>query len=160
LRDVDAVTDTADLQVDYWFPKKKGEGHKEIKSFQLAAVTRLPAVANALHIEPENRPTASTLSLLLQFKDKSKKEKVKEAITHFRNKEKKKEEESHSINAKITRMTCSSVDDNIAFRVLIDGNEWTGVKFVSISPQWNSYVKTFNVQIFGDTTKVKSVNKI
>jgi len=132
-------------------------------------VTRLPAVANALHIEPENRPTASTLSLLLQFKDKSKKEKVKEAITHFRNKEKKKEEESHSINAKITRMTCSSVDDNIAFRgnlfclifieysvVLIDGNEWAGVKFVSISPQWNSYVKTFNVQIFGDTTKVKS----
>ena len=48
-----------------------------MKSFQFAAITRLPAVANALHIEPENRPTSTTFGLLVQFKDKSKMEKMK-----------------------------------------------------------------------------------
>lgn len=49
---------------------------KEIKSFGLAAITRLPGVASGLHIEPENRPTRDTFSLLVHLKDKSTKEKM------------------------------------------------------------------------------------
>lgn len=73
----DSDSDTADLQLDYWVNSKKGEMHKSIKSFELVAITRLPAVANALNIEPEYRPTSSTFALIVHQKDKSKKIKVK-----------------------------------------------------------------------------------
>lgn len=50
---------------------------KDVKTFQFTAITRLPAVANALHIENEYKPTPTTFSLITQFKDKSKMEKMK-----------------------------------------------------------------------------------
>jgi hypothetical protein len=53
-----------------------------VKTFQFSAITRLPAVANALHIEPEYKPTATTFSLIVQFKDKSKMEKMKGENSH------------------------------------------------------------------------------
>jgi hypothetical protein len=110
----DKAVDTTDLQLDYWYSKKKGEGHKEIKSFSFAAITRLPAVANALHIDPENKPTATTFSMFVNIKDKSKMEKMKEALQHF-GKSKKKEEDI-SLNARINRLTCSSSSDTVEFR--------------------------------------------
>jgi len=140
---------TLELQLDYWFPKKKGEGHKEVKSFQYVCVTKLPAVASALHIEPESRPTSSTFSMSLQSKDKSKKDKMKEALTSRFGKEKKEESGSSSMpvtSSRVNRIMCSSADDSVVFKVVIDGIEWAGVKFVSISSQWQSHIKSFPIQ--------------
>jgi hypothetical protein len=84
-------------------------------------------------------------------------------------KNKKKEDEIQVVTAKINRMTCSSATDTAMFRgnrkkqllvineiVLIDGVEWTGVTFVSVSPQWHSHIKTFPVQIFNNKSLSKS----
>eukprot|EP01114_Cavostelium_apophysatum_P022356 TRINITY_DN8061_c0_g1_i1.p1 TRINITY_DN8061_c0_g1~~TRINITY_DN8061_c0_g1_i1.p1 ORF type:complete len:871 (+),score=274.57 TRINITY_DN8061_c0_g1_i1:203-2815(+) len=145
------VVENMDLQLDYWIPKKKGEQHKEVKAFQFVAVTRLPAVATALNIEPENKPTASTFSLLVQLKDKSKKERVKDALKLGG----KKEEGAPHVSSKISRMLCSLPSEkekdaahHTGFKILIDGIEWVGVKFVSLSAEWPSHTKTFPVQIF------------
>jgi len=74
-------------------------------------------------------------------------EKMKEALQHLGGKKKEKEE-FYTVSAKINRITCSSASDNVEFRVLIDGVEWVGVTFVSVSPQCHSHVKNFPVQIF------------
>jgi len=138
-----------ELQLDYWFSKKKGEGHKELKSLQYAAITRLHSVANALHIGPESRPTSTTFSLMAQCKDKSTKDKVKEALTRFSKKEEKKDEvASHLITARINRIMCSTNGETNVFKVLIDDTEWNGIKFLSVSPQWSSHEKNFLVQGF------------
>lgn len=33
--------------------------------------------------------------------------------------------------------------------VTIDGTEWRGIKFISVSPQWMSNMKAFPVAVFG-----------
>lgn len=71
-------------------------------------------------------------------------------------KNKKKEDDIQIVTAKINRMTCSSATDTAMFRVLIDGVEWTGVTFVSVSPQWHSHIKTFPVQIFNNKSLSKN----
>eukprot|EP01113_Clastostelium_recurvatum_P033027 TRINITY_DN4324_c0_g1_i1.p1 TRINITY_DN4324_c0_g1~~TRINITY_DN4324_c0_g1_i1.p1 ORF type:complete len:1193 (+),score=307.59 TRINITY_DN4324_c0_g1_i1:160-3738(+) len=145
-----------ELQVDYWVPKKKGdEEHHKVKSpLQSVAMTRLPAIATALRLESAYKPTPSTLSLLVQLKDKDKKGKVKPTmltramgiVKDKKDKEKDKDGSHNSIGASVTKLICSSSNDNSVFRVVIDGVEWAGVKFVSVSPQWATHVKTFQVQ--------------
>lgn len=67
------TSDTTDLQLTYWFAKKKGEGHKEIKSFQYAAITRLATVANSWQVEPDSKPTPSSFTLIVHSNQKKQK---------------------------------------------------------------------------------------
>lgn len=157
------------LQLDYWVPKKKvgAEDHLGYKgAFQFAVVTRLPCVAAALRLAP---PNATGLSLLVQPRDKKGRKNVlsrhfatklgkkggkdeKEKGKNEKEKEKatKKKDEKDSLNALVTKLVCSVADDNVngVFRAVIDGVEYPGVKFVSLSPQWANHVKTFTVQAF------------
>jgi len=144
----DNKIDTHDLQLDYWVTKKdkKSESHKEVKSFGFAAITRLPGVATALNIESENRPSASTFSLMVHLKQSRKA--VNKAMDAIKKGLSSKDEQTNQVSSKINRLICSSAGDNVVFRVLVDGLEEAGVKFVSLSPQWNSHFKTLPVQVF------------
>jgi len=129
-----------ELQVDYWVPiieKKKEEQNSVKASFQFVAITRLPAIAHQFRCE--HKPTASTLAMLLQFRDKKAKK-----VFGIANKGGGK---LHSVNESIVKLTCSAAHDD-TFRVVIDGVEWAGAKIISVSPQWSSHVKFFPVAKF------------
>lgn len=100
-------------------------------------MTRLPLVASALHVPSDCSPTSSMLSLVAQ--QKSKKEKGKD-----------------SFQSKKGQLTCSRVsrivgssESDVVFKVTIDGISWKGVKFVSVSAESNSHLKTFPLMYFG-----------
>eukprot|EP01119_Soliformovum_irregulare_P018266 TRINITY_DN5566_c2_g1_i1.p1 TRINITY_DN5566_c2_g1~~TRINITY_DN5566_c2_g1_i1.p1 ORF type:complete len:609 (+),score=268.00 TRINITY_DN5566_c2_g1_i1:529-2355(+) len=136
--------ENSDLQIDYFFSKKKGEGHKEIKNPGMLIVTRLLGIANALHIENENRPTPTTLSMSVALR-KHQKTSMKDAITRLGSK-KEKESEGNNITAKTHRVICSTSSDT-PFKVMIDGVEFPGVKLASIFPTIStSQMKNFPVQ--------------
>jgi len=40
---------------------------------------------------------------------------------------------------------------NVCVAVMIDGVEWSGVKFFQLSAQWQTHVKHFPVLIFGSS---------
>lgn len=109
---------------------------KDVKNFQFVAVTKLPLVATALHIPPECSPISSMLSLVAQ--QKSKKVRGSESIS-------KKGQLTFS---RVNRIVGSSEND-VVFKVTIDGISWKGVKFVSVSAESNSSLKSFPIMYFG-----------
>jgi len=85
---------------------------------------------------------------------------------HHHEKSDKKENDYpiSSFSASITKFMCgptvsssssssssSSNQDSTLFKVIIDGVETNGVKFLSVSPQWATHVKYFSIQSFSPT---------
>jgi len=142
----DIITEKQDLLVDYWplpnplitLPNKKEEkkeGNKlSIKStFKSLCVSRIPSEDNE-----------DMSGLLFHASMKSRNKGVKRLMT----KRDKDSESKSSMSVVVTKIVCTTRSSSQTFNVFIDGNEWTNVKFFSLSSQWPTHIKQFPIAMF------------
>ncbi|CAH1729134.1 unnamed protein product [Chironomus riparius] len=139
-----------ELQVDYWpfirpiidakdkkEAKSQDQGKNSVKStFKNLQVWRLPL----------NPVTGGEVSngLTLCFAAKEKKQKI---MRLGKKKEKDRDGDKEQCIDNVARLICSPKQHLAPLRVLIDGTEWTGVKFFQLSSQWQTHVKNFPVAL-------------
>uniref|UniRef100_A0A4W5PN34 Phosphofurin acidic cluster sorting protein 1a n=1 Tax=Hucho hucho TaxID=62062 RepID=A0A4W5PN34_9TELE len=144
--------DTIGLTVDYWVAtcserKKDGErcdkGSKNtLKSaFRSLQVSRLPGGGST-----ENQPQANTMAMTVVTKEKNKK--VSTIFLGKKPKERDVDSKSQVVEG-ITRLICSSKQQQTSLKVSVDGVEWTDVKFFQLAAQWPTHVKYLPVGLFG-----------
>ncbi|KAL0993931.1 hypothetical protein UPYG_G00115690 [Umbra pygmaea] len=146
------AVETIGLTVDYWVAtcserKKEGErcdkGSKNtLKSaFRSLQVSRLPGGGST-----ENQPQANTMSMTVVTKEKNKK--VSTIFLGKKPKEKDVDSKSQVVEG-ITRLICSTKQQQTSLKVSVDGVEWTDVKFFQLAAQWPTHVKYLPVGLFG-----------
>uniref|UniRef100_A0AAZ3QKG1 Phosphofurin acidic cluster sorting protein 1 n=1 Tax=Oncorhynchus tshawytscha TaxID=74940 RepID=A0AAZ3QKG1_ONCTS len=144
--------DTIGLTVDYWVAtcserKKDGErcdkGSKNtLKSaFCSLQVSRLPGGGST-----ENQPQANTMAMTMVTKEKNKK--VSTIFLGKKPKERDVDCKSQVVEG-ITRLICSTKQQQTSLKVSVDGVEWTDVKFFQLAAQWPTHVKYLPVGLFG-----------
>uniref|UniRef100_A0A8C8ERI3 Phosphofurin acidic cluster sorting protein 1-like n=1 Tax=Oncorhynchus tshawytscha TaxID=74940 RepID=A0A8C8ERI3_ONCTS len=144
--------DTIGLTVDYWVAtcserKKDGErcdkGSKNtLKSaFRSLQVSRLPGGGST-----ENQPQANTMAMTVVTKEKNKK--VSTIFLGKKPKERDVDSKSQVVEG-ITRLICSTKQQQTSLKVSVDGVEWTDVKFFQLAAQWPTHVKYLPVGLFG-----------
>ncbi|XP_013984990.1 phosphofurin acidic cluster sorting protein 1a [Salmo salar] len=144
--------DTIGLTVDYWVAtcserKKDGErcdkGSKNtLKSaFCSLQVSRLPGGGST-----ENPPQANTMAMTMVTKEKNKK--VSTIFLGKKPKERDVDCKSQVVEG-ITRLICSTKQQQTSLKVSVDGVEWTDVKFFQLAAQWPTHVKYLPVGLFG-----------
>ncbi|XP_055791437.1 phosphofurin acidic cluster sorting protein 1-like [Salvelinus fontinalis] len=144
--------DTIGLTVDYWVAtcserKKDGErcdkGSKNtLKSaFCSLQVSRLPGGGST-----ENHPQANTMAMTMVTKEKNKK--VSTIFLGKKPKERDVDCKSQVVEG-ITRLICSTKQQQTSLKVSVDGVEWTDVKFFQLAAQWPTHVKYLPVGLFG-----------
>ncbi len=135
-----------ELQLLYWFPMKKGEKQKELKPVSFAAVSQVPFSSSlaASLITDQDKSVSCPFHLTVQTKDKTTKEKMKAIAVEVFGIKDEKEEKEKQIAVKVTRVMCSTLADQSVLKVMIDGIEYSGVKFVNAVAS----SRTFPVQIF------------
>ncbi|XP_030636701.1 phosphofurin acidic cluster sorting protein 1 [Chanos chanos] len=143
--------DAIGLQVDYWLAslaEKRREGERRdtgckntLKSvFRSLQVSRLPGMGVA---DPQTQ--VNTMAMTVVTKEKNKK-----VPTIFGKKPKEKEVDSKSqVIEGISRLICSSKQQQTILKVTIDGVEWNDVKFFQLAAQWPTHVKYLPVGLFG-----------
>ncbi|XP_055799508.1 phosphofurin acidic cluster sorting protein 1-like isoform X1 [Salvelinus fontinalis] len=146
------AVDTIGLTVDYWVAtcserKKDGErcdkGSKNtLKSaFRSLQVSRLPGGGST-----ENQPQANTMAMTVVTKEKNKK--VSTIFLGKKPKERDVDSKSQVVEG-ITRLICSTKQQQSSLKVSVDGVEWTDVKFFQLAAQWPTHVKYLPVGLFG-----------
>lgn len=127
-----------ELQLDYW--QIPGSREKSDKATKTDGKTSLKGLFRALQASPG-------LSLSIHLASKEKKQKI---MRLGKKKDKENNEaRSHCVES-ISRLICSAKGSNSApMRVLIDGSEWTGVKFFQLSNTWQTHVKYLSVAMAG-----------
>ncbi|KRT85208.1 hypothetical protein AMK59_2331 [Oryctes borbonicus] len=125
-----------ELQLDYWQLPKSNE--KTDKNKQ-DGKTSLKMLFRGLQATPG-------LSLTMHFANKEKKQKI---MRLGKKKEREVEARSQCVDG-ISRLICSAKPSHASpMRVLIDGAEWTGVKFFQLSSTWQTHVKHLSVALVG-----------
>ncbi|XP_022907245.1 phosphofurin acidic cluster sorting protein 1 [Onthophagus taurus] len=125
-----------ELQVDYWQLPRSSE--KTDKNKQ-DGKTSLKALFRGLQATPG-------LSLTMHLASKEKKQKI---MRLGKKKERELEAKSQCVDG-ISRLICSARASHTSpMRVLIDGAEWTGVKFFQLSSTWQTHVKQLSVALVG-----------
>ncbi|KAL3873158.1 hypothetical protein ACJMK2_036310 [Sinanodonta woodiana] len=144
-----------ELQVDYWTvankPESADKGDKSSKkdsnkfslksAFRSLYVCRLPA-SGVVVADPQ-------FSMMVVTKEK--KQKIR-----LGKKPKEVESKSQVIDG-ISRLICTSKSQNYSLKVVVDGVEWTGVKFFQLSSQWQTHMKQFPVAVFSHHDPVFSI---
>ncbi|KAJ7996331.1 hypothetical protein DPEC_G00235980 [Dallia pectoralis] len=144
--------DTIGLTVDYWIAtsserKKEGErfdkGAKNtLKStFRSLQVSRLPGGSSTEH-------QAQTNIMAMTVVTKEKNKKVSTIFLGKKPKEKDVDSKSQVVEG-ITRLICSTKQQQTSLKVSVDGVEWTDVKFFQLAAQWPTHVKYLPVGLFG-----------
>ncbi|KAL5007923.1 hypothetical protein ScPMuIL_013504 [Solemya velum] len=138
-----------ELQVDYWATTNKPEGvdkgDKSAKkdgnkltlksTFKSLHVHRAPYWANPL----DNQSLSFSMTVIIKEK--------KQKIMRLGKKAKEMESKSQLVES-ITRLLCTSKSQSCLLKVMVDGVEWSGVKFFQLSSQWQTHIKHFPVAMF------------
>ncbi|XP_018904006.1 phosphofurin acidic cluster sorting protein 2 isoform X2 [Bemisia tabaci] len=143
-----------ELQVDFWSSSSNSTKNSDCKpdnkkndqvkstlktSFKHLQVSRLPA--------PGDTPS---FNFTLSYSTKEKKQKI---MRLGKKKEKEKENEIRSVAVDgITRLICSPKTQHAPLKVIIDGADWSGVKFFQLSSQWQTHIRHFPVLLFSEIT--------
>ncbi|XP_035824704.1 phosphofurin acidic cluster sorting protein 2 [Aplysia californica] len=151
LSSISSPAEFMDLQVDYWVmsppksdavDKEKDKDKKEKKDSNKCSLKSAFRALYANRLPHSGGVQSSTFSMMVVTKEK------KQKIMRIGKKGKDLESKSQAIEG-VSRMVCTSKSQNIKLRVLVDGVEWTGVKFFQLSSQWQTHVKYFPVSVFG-----------
>ncbi|CAL1533732.1 unnamed protein product [Lymnaea stagnalis] len=141
-----------DLQVDYWVvappksdnlekDKDKEKERKDKKDMNKCSLKTAFRALYANRLPHCGGIQTATFSLMVVTKEK------KQKIMRIGKKGKDLESKSQAIEG-VSRMVCTSKSQNVKLRVLVDGVEWSGVKFFQLSSQWQTHVKNFPVAVF------------
>ncbi|RVE60365.1 hypothetical protein OJAV_G00180330 [Oryzias javanicus] len=144
--------DAIGLQVDYWLAslaEKRREGERRdvgckntLKSaFRSLQVSRLPGGGGS---DPQAQ--VNTMAMTVVTKEKNKK--VPTIFLGKKPKEKDVDSKSQVIEG-ISRLICSTKQQQTFLKVSIDGVEWNDVKFFQLAAQWPTHVKYLPVGLFG-----------
>ncbi|KAG7484934.1 hypothetical protein MATL_G00055490 [Megalops atlanticus] len=144
--------DAIGLQVDYWVAsasEKRREGERRdtgskntLKSaFRSLQVSRLPGGGAS---DPQTQ--VNTMAMTVVTKEKNKK--VPTIFLGKKPKEKDVDSKSQLIEG-ITRLICSTKQQQTILKVSIDGVEWNDVKFFQLAAQWPTHVKYLPIGLFG-----------
>ncbi|CAB1333131.1 unnamed protein product [Coregonus sp. 'balchen'] len=104
-------------------------------------VSRLPGGGST-----ENQPQANTMAMTVVTKEKNKK--VSTIFLGKKPKERDVDCKSQVVEG-ITRLICSTKQQQTSLKVSVDGVEWTDVKFFQLAAQWPTHVKYLPVGLFG-----------
>lgn len=131
-----------ELQLDYWqLPgAKSGEKGEKDKGTKPDGKTSMRGLLRGLQASPG-------LTLAIHMASKEKKQKI---MRLGKKKDKDNTEpRSHTVDS-IARFVCSAKGSNSSpMRIIIDGSEWTGVKFFQLSNTWQTHVKHLPVALVG-----------
>ncbi|CAE1271389.1 PACS2 [Acanthosepion pharaonis] len=136
-----------ELQVEYWTLTSKTEtGDKDRINKKESSKCSLKTAFRSLHVyrlppTPSETPVSAGFCMGVVTKEK------KQKIMRIGKKSKDPESKSQVIEG-ISRLICTSKNHNYTLKVVVDGVEWTGVKFFQLSSQWQTHIKNFPVVIF------------
>uniref|UniRef100_A0A0L8G3H9 Phosphofurin acidic cluster sorting protein 2 n=1 Tax=Octopus bimaculoides TaxID=37653 RepID=A0A0L8G3H9_OCTBM len=136
-----------ELQVEYWTLASKSEtSDKDRINKKESNKCSLKTAFRSLHVyrlppAPSEMPISAGFCMGVVTKEK------KQKIMRIGKKSKDPESKSQVIDG-ISRLICTSKNHNYTLKVVVDGVEWTGVKFFQLSSQWQTHIKNFPVVIF------------
>ncbi|XP_064603929.1 phosphofurin acidic cluster sorting protein 2-like isoform X4 [Liolophura sinensis] len=137
------VGEYMELQVDYWMNQGKPDtGDKDKVGKKDSNKCSLKSAFRSLHVSRFPPTSDGAMPMVIVTKEK------KQKIMRLGKKSKDVESKREAIDG-ICRLICTSKSQNNTLKVTVDGNEWTGVKFFQLSPQWQTHIKHFPVAIFG-----------
>ncbi|XP_036363313.1 phosphofurin acidic cluster sorting protein 2 isoform X15 [Octopus sinensis] len=136
-----------ELQVEYWTLASKSEtSDKDRINKKESNKCSLKTAFRSLHVyrlppAPSEMPISAGFCMGVVTKEK------KQKVMRIGKKSKDPESKSQVIDG-ISRLICTSKNHNYTLKVVVDGVEWTGVKFFQLSSQWQTHIKNFPVVIF------------
>lgn len=137
-----------ELHLDYWASRKRADAKESQQnargSFAFLGITRLRSLCLAWRLDDAHMPSPSSLSMLLQFRDR-KRGFVKATVAKA-GKKLEGDRRLQSTSARVTKLVCTPAVDGCS--VSIDGRQWPDVKFLSLLPTWGTHVKYFPVSVF------------
>ncbi|XP_054987747.1 phosphofurin acidic cluster sorting protein 2 isoform X3 [Sorex araneus] len=137
------------LQVDYWTSALPADRKRDAEKRELpAAKTTLKSTFRSLQVSrlPSGGEAAPTPTMSMTVVTKEKNKKV--MFLPKKAKDRDAEPKSQCVEG-ISRLICTAKHQQNMLRVLIDGVEWSDVKFFQLAAQWSSHVKHFPICIFG-----------
>ncbi|CAH1792896.1 unnamed protein product [Owenia fusiformis] len=131
-----------DLQLDYWLAIVTKDVNEKDKVKRETTKCSMKAAFRSLLVTRLGQTGDNTLTMQVVTKEK------KQKIMRIGKKSKETESKCQSVDG-INRLICTSKSQSNPMTVMIDGNEWTGVKFFQLSSQWQTHIKYFPVSVFG-----------
>nr|XP_027205302.1 phosphofurin acidic cluster sorting protein 2-like [Dermatophagoides pteronyssinus] len=164
------MNEVMDLQVDYWTSSSSSQQHPKILDFSSSSsTTTVPSSSSSSssnkkgdnckftlknsfrHVQITRLPNfgeTNCSSLTFSYITKEKKQKI---MRLGKKKEKDMDNKCprQTIDG-ICRLVCSYKTSQSPIKLIIDGVEYSGVKFFQLTPQWQTQVKFFPVVIYSN----------
>eukprot|EP01028_Stygiella_incarcerata_P009855 TRINITY_DN483_c0_g2_i1.p1 TRINITY_DN483_c0_g2~~TRINITY_DN483_c0_g2_i1.p1 ORF type:complete len:715 (+),score=235.99 TRINITY_DN483_c0_g2_i1:175-2145(+) len=128
---------SVELKLDFWLPKRGSIMKSSIRaSIAFLEVSRFALSEHWKGVEKEGIMENSLLFNVLCAK----------SVTYKRGRHAgeiartdRKDLPFHSVSDEIVKLMCAPTSETKPFRLYVDGREWKGVKYVTVSPQWMSH---------------------
>ncbi|KAG1700083.1 Phosphofurin acidic cluster sorting protein 2 [Nymphon striatum] len=139
------ISESLDLVIDFWLPNKDPKDSKKSSDNKSSLKTTFRSLQASLLPNPGELASPKT-SLSMSYIIKEKKQKM---IRIGKKKEKERDFDTKpQVVEGIQRIICSSKAQLSQLKVIIDGVEWTSVKFFQLSSLWQTQVTQFPIGIF------------
>ncbi|XP_052698352.1 phosphofurin acidic cluster sorting protein 2-like isoform X3 [Crassostrea angulata] len=140
-----------ELQVDYWTttPRSESSEKTDKASKKDSNKCTLKTTFRSLQVQrlAQNPVDLNSFSMVVVTKEK------KHIIMRLGKKAKESESKSQIVDG-INRLICTTKTQSYSLKVMVDGVEWTGVKFFQLSTQWQTHIKHFPITILGNPDPV------
>lgn len=140
-----------ELQVDYWTttPRSESSEKTDKASKKDSNKCTLKTTFRSLQVQrlAQNPVDLNSFSMVVVTKEK------KHIIMRLGKKAKESESKSQIVDG-INRLICTTKTQSYSLKVMVDGVEWTGVKFFQLSTQWQTHIKHFPIAILGNPDPV------
>nr|XP_022331233.1 phosphofurin acidic cluster sorting protein 1-like isoform X4 [Crassostrea virginica] len=133
-----------ELQVDYWTTTPRSESSEKADKVSKKDSNKctLKTTFRSLQVQrlAQSPTDLNSFSMVVVTKEK------KHIIMRLGKKAKESESKSQVVDG-INRLICTTKTQSYSLKVLVDGVEWTGVKFFQLSTQWQTHIKHFPITI-------------
>ncbi|XP_056020989.1 phosphofurin acidic cluster sorting protein 2-like isoform X5 [Ostrea edulis] len=133
-----------ELQVDYWTTVTKSDSADKMDKASKKDGNKctLKTTFRSLQVQrlAQNPVDLNAFSMVVVTKEK------KHIIMRLGKKAKESESKSQIVEG-INRLICTTKTQSYSLKVMVDGVEWTGVKFFQLSTQWQTHIKHFPISI-------------
>ncbi|XP_062619751.1 phosphofurin acidic cluster sorting protein 1-like isoform X4 [Saccostrea cucullata] len=136
-----------ELQVDYWTTASKSESTEKTDKASKKDSNKctLKTTFRSLQVQrlAQNPVDLTAFSMVVVTKEK------KHIIMRLGKKAKEGESKSQIVEG-INRLICTTKTQSYSLKVMVDGVEWTGVKFFQLSTNWQTHIKHFPITLLGN----------
>ncbi|XP_061167958.1 phosphofurin acidic cluster sorting protein 1-like isoform X5 [Saccostrea echinata] len=136
-----------ELQVDYWTTASKSDSTEKTDKASKKDSNKctLKTTFRSLQVQrlAQNPVDLNAFSMVVVTKEK------KHIIMRLGKKAKEGESKSQIVEG-INRLICTTKTQSYSLKVMVDGVEWTGVKFFQLSTNWQTHIKHFPITLHGN----------